>query len=324
MKPSQLLIIIVLLGSVTFAPTATNAQGILNKLGKKVQEKITNKAEERVDEKIDEEVDKNMDKVFESDTTGQAGSKESNQQEQMSRFMKGLGMSGEPVPIENTYTFDSKIQMHIESYRANGEKESDGDFITYVSPSKKNFAYEFISGDIGEKGKGLFIMDIQNKAMIILSDENGTKNGIVYGFDISELNTADNYTYEDLNEESVENINLNPYLQKTGRTKTIEGYQCDEYKYDHPEEDMISTFWISKEVEFDTRDWISSVFKSATYSQGMPWGFIMESETINKNNNERSIMQVTDIDNNANKKFDLSSYQITNLGSMKIPNTDNN
>ena len=56
----------------------------------------------------------------------------------------------------------------------------------------------------------------------------------------------------------------------------------------------------------------------------MPWGFIMESETINKNNNERSIMQVTDIDNNANKKFDLSSYQITNLGSMKIPNTDNN
>ena len=324
MKPSQLLFIIVLLGTVIFAPNATNAQGILNKLGKKVQEKITNKAEERVDEKIDEEVDKNLDKAFESDTTGQAGSKESNQQEQMSRFMKGMGMSGEPVPIENTYTFDSKIEMHIESYRANGEKESDGDFITYVSPSQKNFAYEFISGDIGEKGKGLFIMDIQNKAMIILSDENGTKNGIVYGFDISELNAADNKDYADLNEEPVENINLNPYLQKTGRTKTIEGYQCDEYKYDHPEEDMVSTFWIGKEVKFDTRDWISSVFKSATYSQGMPWGFIMESETINKNNKERSIMQVTNIDNNANKKFDLSSYQITNLGSMKIPNTDNN
>ncbi|MGD9930315.1 MAG: DUF4412 domain-containing protein [Mangrovibacterium sp.] len=322
MKRKKITLLMILFGAVILFPAEANSQNILNKLGKKVQDKISNKVEERVDEKVDEEVDKSLDKVLEGDSANKPVSEEERQQERMGKFMKGLGMSGEPVPVDNAYSFDSKIQMHIESYKGNGEKESDGDFITYVSPSMKNFAYEFVSGDIGTKGKGIFIMDLKNKAMIILSEEDGKKTGIVYGFDISELNTADYDAYEDLNEESIENINLNPYLKKTGRTKTIEGYKCEEYKYDNPEEDTEATFWMSKEVNMATRDWMSSIFKSAAYSHGMPWGFIMESEAINKETKERNIMKVTDIDQNANKKFDLSGYQITNLGSMKIPNVN--
>ncbi len=96
----------------------TSAQGFLNKLSKKVQDKIENKVEDKVDQKVDEKVDESLDKVFEGDAEDDAPRSTSEKQnERLQKMMKGIGMSGEPVPIENDYAFDSKLQMHIESYK---------------------------------------------------------------------------------------------------------------------------------------------------------------------------------------------------------------
>ncbi|MGQ8335823.1 hypothetical protein ACUNWD_04680 [Sunxiuqinia sp. A32] len=307
------LIVAIIAGCLMISET-TSAQGFLNKLSKKVQDKIENKVEDKVDEKVDEK----LDEAFEENEEA-AASDEEKQNERLQKMMKGMGLSGDPVPIEDSYTFDSKIQMHIESYKSNGKLDNEGDFVTYINPEGKNFAYEFISGDMEQKGKGMFIMDFTNGAMIILSDDKGEKNGIVYGINLDE---AMDDAYDELDEEQIKNINLNPYLEKTGRSKSIAGYTCEEYKYNNPEEDTEASFWISEKANFKTRDYMSSIFKSAAYSRGMPWGFVMESESINKENNERTLMKVTDIDDNANKKFNLGNYQITNLGSMNIPTGD--
>ncbi len=296
---------------------AGNSQSLLNKLGKKLKDKIETKAEEQVNEKIDDEVDKQLDDISQEESTTEDANDDARQQERLNKIMQGMGISGEPIAIDDAYSFESKIQMHIETYKGTGEKESDGDFITWTSPSVKNFAYEFVSGDIGQKGKGTFIMDIANRAMIILSEEGGNKTGIVYGFDVDNLSDISNNP--DLDETNIETMNMNPYLTKTGRTKNIEGYLCEEYKYDNPEEATTGSFWVSNEVNIATRDMMGTIFKTAAYSHGMPWGFVMESEAINKETNERSLMKVTDIDPQANKRFELDNYQITNLGSMKIP-----
>ena len=316
MKRSILLVTVFILTIVFVQPAS--GQRFLDKIGKKVKDKIERKVEDRVDEKVDEEVDKTLDKVLEEEEEAETKSKEALDQERLQKIMKGIGMSGEPVPIADDYSFDTKIQMHIESYKGNGDLDNEGNFITYINPGNKNFAYEFISGDFGERGKGTFIMDFKNKAMIILSDDKGKKTGIVYGMDLN-LDQSWDEAYKELDEEDVKNINMNPYLKKTGRTKSISGYRCTEYKYDNPEENVESRFWVSKDADFKTRDYMSAIFKSAAYSRGMPWGFIMESEAINTDTKERSVMKVTELDDNANKKFDLNGYQVTNLGSMKIP-----
>lgn len=306
-----------------FAVSETaSAQGFLNKLSKKVQDKIESKVEDKVDQKVDEKVDESLDKVFEEgEDSADTRSTSEKQNERLSKMMKGIGMSGEPVPIENDYVFDSKLQMHIESYKKNGEKDSDGEFITYINPNGKNFAYEFIGGDMKQKGQGTFIMDFENKAMIMLTEEKGERQGIVYGFDMEGMMDAgfDAETYEGLEDADMSNMAMSPYVEKTGRTKTVEGYRCEEYRYDNPEDDTKASFWISKDVNIMTRDFMSTMLKSATYSHGMPWGFVMESESENTRTGERSVMRVTDIDNKANKQFSMSAYQITNLGSMKIP-----
>lgn len=299
------------------------AQGFLNKLSKKVQNKVEQKVEKKVDDKVDEEVDKSLDRVFEGEEEEvSSGSNDIDKQnERLQKLMNGMGMSGEPVPISDDYAFDSSLQMHIESYKKNGDKDSEGEFITYVDTDGKNFAYEFIGGDMKQKGHGMFIMDLENKAMIILSEESGERNGIVYGVDVTSFNDVDfdNETFDDIEKNDVKNIATSPYVEKTGRSKTIAGYRCDEYLYDNPEEETKASFWISKNVNIITRDFLNTMLKSATYSQGMPWGCIMESESQNTRTGERSVMRVTDINTNANKQFSMSGYNITNLGSMKMP-----
>ncbi len=321
---SKLLFTTILILALAIAQPVS-AQRFLDKLGKKlknkveeVEKKVEKKVDDKVDEKVDEKVDNTLDKAFEDDDNPSKKSQEARDQERLHKIMEGIGMSGEPVPIADEYLFDTKIQMHIESYKGNGDLDNEGDFITYINPGNKNFAYEFISGDFGKKGKGTFIMDFKNKTMIILSDDKGKKTGIVYGMDLN-LDQSWDEAYKNLDEEDVKNINMNPYLKKTGRTKSISGYKCTEYKYDNPEENVESSFWVSKDADFKTRDYMSAIFKSAAYSRGMPWGFIMESEAINTETKERSIMKVTELDDSANKEFDLGTYQVTNLGSMKIP-----
>ena len=303
------------------------SQGLLNKLNKKIQEKVEEKVEKKVeakvDEKIDEKIDQTLDGLLEGteESAGEATSTEEKQNARMQKMMKGIGLSGEPVPISDAYSFDSKLQMHIESYDGKGKKESDGDFITYLSSNGKNFAYEFIGGDMKQQGKGTFIMDLGNKAMIILSEEGSERSGIVYGFDVEGLqgDLHDQEAYKDLKPEDVPTLAMNPHVSKTGRTKSIQGYRCDEYRYDDPEESTKASFWISNDVNWTTRDFMSTIFKSATYSRGMPFGFIMESESEDTKTGERTLMRVTDIDTKASKQFTMAGYQITNLGSMKMP-----
>ena len=308
---SLLMCVFLLLASVS------NAQSILNRIGKKIKEKV----EQKTEEQVEEEVEQTIDGIFGKDSTDNIENNE-NQPDNLNSILKGIGMSGEPAPIEDSYLFESKIQMHIETYDSNGKMESNGDLITWISPDIKNFAYEFISGDIENSGKGTFIMDIENQSMIILSEENGNTSGIVYGFDTSDLDNTYEQPVENINEESIQSINSNPYITKTGNSKTIEGYSCDEYTYDNPTENIEGIFWVSEDVNIMTRDLMGTILKSASYSSGMPWGFVMESESTNKNTNEHNLMKVTDLDNNANKTFKLSDYQITNLGSMTIPNME--
>jgi len=110
----------------------------------------------------------------------------------------------------------------------------------------------------------------------------------------------------------------NPNVKKTGKTKTIAGYKCDQYLY--TDEDTDAEFWISDDVKINARDYFSSIFRISAYSSGMGWGYIMESTSTDKSTGDKSKMTVTKVDDNARTNFDLNSYQITNFGSFTLPN----
>ena len=301
-----------------------NAQ-LLKRLKEKAQEKMEQKAEERAEKKMDEKIDEGLDKVEESlenennTEENSESDREARMQQRMSGLMKGMGMSGEPVPVADNYNFDYKIQMHIESYDKKGKQESTGEFITHLNPDNNSMAYEFVSGDMAQNGQGMFIIDADNGAMIILNDDE--KSGIVYGIGSFMQSLGETYVDEEL-EDSPETYLSNPNVKKTGKTKTIAGYKCEEYEYTDEENKTKSNIWITKDLKMNTQDFFSTLFKTNLYSHGMGWGYMMEATTQNLENDEKTIMQVTDVDDNSNAAFSLSNYQVTNLGSFTMPAVD--
>ncbi|MCG6188378.1 DUF4412 domain-containing protein [Maribellus maritimus] len=307
-----------------------HGQNILKRLKQKAQEKIEEKVEERAEEKMDEKIDESLDKIedsMEKNDSETAGSEESSadrsakMQNRMQGLLKGMGMSGEPVPVADNYNFDYKIQMHIESYDKKGKQESTGEFITHLNPKTKSMAYEFVSGDMAKDGQGMFIIDAENDAMIILNDEKGEKTGIVYGIGSFFQTIGETYIDEEL-EDTPDNYLANPNVKKTGKTKNIAGYKCEEYVYTDEENKTKSNIWITKDLKMNTQDFFSTLFKTNLYSHGMGWGYMMEATTENLENNEKTTMQVTEVDNNSNVSFSLGNYQITNLGSFTMPVTE--
>jgi len=300
---------------------STAAQALLKGIKNKAQDKIEQRIEQRANNEVDKQIDKQLDKaeeaLFSEDENSDSSSvsnRKSKSDERLMSMMKRMGVGGEPVPIADSYNFNNLVQMHIESFDGSGKKISEGEFITHLSSNSKSMAYEFVSGDMAEPGMGMIIVDAENNATIILSEGKGQKTALVTG-----LGTV----FESLSEEDIEDLDLtetpetylaNPNVEKTGRTKTIAGYKCDEYKY--TDESHVSNIWITQDIKMNTRDFFSMLFKTSLYTHGMAWGFMMEATTVNKENGEKSDMTVTKVDKNANRKVVMGEYQVTNLGSF--------
>ncbi|MGM0377818.1 MAG: DUF4412 domain-containing protein [Bacteroidota bacterium] len=306
-----------------------SAQGFLDRVAKKASEKVEKKAEERAERKMDEKIDEGFDKAeeaLESEKEEQGQSKasaEERNQRRLGTMMKKMGVSSEPVSIADQYTFSSRMKMRYQNMDSDGKMKDEGEVVTYISPGDKNFAYEFISGTQekvrGRSSKGTFIMDYANQATIILSDEDGEKTGVVYGlksFSDDSAADEDDYMddYVDDYEEDVEYLNEN--VRKTGRTKRILGYKCEEYEFSSEEDE--GNFWVTRDVKWKSRDTFGTIFRSAMYSHGIFNGFLMESESRDKETGEISRMQVTEIDEKTNMAFTPGDYELTNLGSIQF------
>ena len=309
--------LIILISS--FFAQPIQGQWILKKLHEKIEEKAEEKAEEKFDEAIDKELDK-IDESMQSDSgdTKNSSKSDNNNEQRMQNIMRGLNMSGEPVPFEDSYTFETLVEMQVESYDKKGKIESEGQFIALLNPDSKSMAYQVVSGDLSDSGQGMFIIDAENGATIILNEEKGEKTGIIYGMGAFFSSLGETVNEENLDETPEDYLN-NPNVKKTGRTKTIAGYKCEEYVY--ADEESESEVWITTEMKMNTQDFFSTLFKTNLYSRGIPWGYMMEATTIEKSG-EKSFMQVKRVETNQNTRFDLKDYEVTNLGSFTMPTND--
>jgi hypothetical protein len=299
------------------------SQGFLERVAKKASEKVEKKAEKKAEEKLDEKIDQGFEEAensLEGNKEQEPQSKNGKRSKRMEEMMKKMGMSSDPAPIADKYEFSSRMTMEFENYDENGKLEDEGEVVTYISPGKKNFAYEFLSGSPDNSrgpSKGVFIMDYENGSTIILSDDDGEKTGVVYGikfFDQAMEEEDPEYTEE--YEEDQDFNYMHPGFKKTGRTKTILGYKCEEYAFD--DEESKGTVWITDKIDWKAEDTFSTIFQSALTARGVYNGMMLESESKDKSSGEVNKMQVTEINDNANQVFSPGEYQIVNMGSMNF------
>lgn len=286
-----------------------NAQGLLRRLTDRAMETVIEKTEEEAAEEMEEEIDERM----EEEENNEPASDESDNSESFQNIMNRFGMDTTPVEYEDSYSFSSNVKMELENYKSNGSLDAINHFNTYYDINDQNFAYEILNEDNQQTGEGFFIYDTKNNVSIILSEQDGEKRGIATRMEFSLEEIPEDF---DLQEYDNDLSVLYDNLTKTGRSKNIQGYNCEEYVY---EDELIrSQLWITNEKFWQTKKIISAFYNSSQYASGYPAGGIMEMENENLESHEKTIMKVTEINENINKEIDLVAYDIMNMGSFNI------
>ena len=152
----------------------------------------------------------------------------------------------------------------------------------------------------------LSVIDEKNKAMIILMEEQNIAQ-VVSMEKIKDIATEENES---------EGVDASfETIKKTGNSKKILGYDCEEFASEN--EDTRFTFWVTQELDIYQKNMFYNVSKSLGGSSfaNIPKeakGLMMEMQFENKNKDERGKMVVKEI-RKESKSIDTEGYQFMNL-----------
>lgn len=281
----------------------------------RTKERAENKTNNRIDNKIDQGLDKGLDSIEnlfkkknkkdKGEKGDEAASDETQNGSEAGEMPNMAGMFGSGGDIESEYSFDHQVHIEITSSDKKGET-FDQNMVMLSNDDSNIGAFEMSMADAQES---TVVFDFDNKQMITLVNTSGMKMAVVVKMDPSAYEPTEN---EDSADEDA------PEFKKTGRTKEILGYTCDEYI---GEDDEYSTqMWISQEEVIDLFKAFSAYGaqqKQATTPQAYPGlsGTMMEmNSTSKKHAKEKTTWRVTKIEKNSPSTISTAGYSVMGGG----------
>jgi hypothetical protein len=210
------------------------------------------------------------------------------------------------VKYENKYTFNlhTKIKNTISQ---NGESETivldyyASEQASMIKPQELNKENDDLNIIVDNKNKCFITLDEKNKEAVIINTD---------GF------SSMMKKYTDKNK-TTDPISTNFTITKTGKTKIILGYYCQEYliKPTDKNDSQQSTAWVTKDASIGSFNIMESMGKamfekSNAYKNKLD-GAILEMHTKNTKTGEVSSMEILEINKKTTTK-DLSKYKIEN------------
>jgi hypothetical protein len=266
-----------------------------------------NRAEKEVDKKVDEEVNKSIDKMLESDSTKNKKStqKVSENQDSVraSKFMKKLGVSTEAVKYKDVYKFSSEITMVIQATNSDGKKQEPAEYVSRFDETSSDAS--FVLGT-KEGSSTTTIMDSGNKCMLILSISDGKKAGFASKFDPDA-----NVKAPEEKTGTAQKIVDDCKLTKTGKTQSISGYNCSEYRCETA--DVTTIVWTTKDFSAKNNKLFGSNAMGKSYKTDGLDGMVIQYETHSKTDKSSSIMTIKSIDMKKSSSFSTAGYEISSF-----------
>jgi hypothetical protein len=251
MKTRTILLVAVMI----LMPALSQAQigGLLRKATSKVAGSVGKAAAKEAVNEADSAAMKN------AEQTGNNQSDNSNQGNQGNSGGKGVNLgglfSGGPVTSKynENYSFTSRMYMVMEVY--DKKEVTKMDYNMYFSSSSPNAGMEIKTVAKPEEGGAVpvtaqIILDGENKSFMMLTDMGSMKMGI-----ISPL--PDPSATQGQVDPKTGQPKKPPVVTKTGNSKVIAGYKCDEYLYKEADVKESAKVWMTKENVFnvDRRIW---------------------------------------------------------------------
>lgn len=324
------------LGTVNF----TNAQ--IGNYMKSKAATATRRAGQQSDKEVDKEINKAVDKgvtdVFnklrgdenqqpatnqsETETTKQPTQSSENHSSKsrsgsgsndaMSRALMGkLGISMErPANIKDRYDYNGNMLMSLQSWDSEGNTDGEVLYTTHYTSDNKGFAMDFKSN---EKGDSKIIFDYENNLMIILGDDGKDRTGMVMAY--GSYSAGKDTTVQGTDDQIKDYNEYYSTFKKTGSSKNIAGYRCDEYAYEDNERK--DSYWLTTELSADLWANIFNANAITSVYAGRPNGFIMEWNNERKDSKEKSQMIVKEVSKNQSSSVSTVGYTFMSFGGPK-------
>ena len=158
-------------------------------------------------------------------------------------LMNLLGSSD--VKYSDVYDFSTIVLMEMTTFDESGSVESVAEYKTLLNTGNGNSAIIIKplegSAESQEISAMTMIFDQVNEVALVLTDAGGNRTAMATPIDDETMYDEEYY----VEEEEVEDIESS--YQKTGRTKTIAGYRCEEYRFE--EEQSTYNVWFTDQVK---------------------------------------------------------------------------
>jgi hypothetical protein len=273
-----------------------------------------------INRQIDHKIDSSIDKSAQDERDNQA--KEESEQNKTGEGAdkykpaprnKSVGLFGGKIDIKynDNYDFTGRIYMIMETHDKKDVIKSD--FYTYFNSNSLNAGIELQTVDPKDPKtiiSTVFLFDHENRAFMSLITSNmGTISAIPSDSALaSQVKTKGENTKQ-------------PVVTKTGNSRMIAGYKCDEYKVVEPDKDGYSLVWMTKDfkVKADTRYWGKSGMPTYYNYPGFEGAVMLAMEEYDKNNDLATKMETKEVSENFKHSISTVGYTFTkvNFGQAK-------
>ena len=308
-----------------------------NRAAKKSDEEVTGEMNKKVDVEIGkafnklfgEEEEEEETKTTEPSTTDSnegssntntqkkstppSGSESSSSDARANAMLKAMGISTDPVDVQENYNYSGNIIMTVQSWDDDGDTEGEALYKTYMTKDNSGFAMVFSQE---EEGKSTMIFDYKKESMLILSDDGETKSGMVTAYSglADQMSEAEEDLKEDIESDDTDYSAYREGLKKTGKSKKIAGYKCDEYIFDDEKSHIV--MWMTDQLSADLWANMSGANVISAGSMGFYGGFVMEMDQKDKNSKDRVYTLVKEVNKNQASSLSTKGYQLMSIGGM--------
>lgn len=285
-------LILILLLSV-MVPSVTSGQGYL--LRRAINRKLEHKVDSAVDKSDRDEANARAKEKGNSDTTAadKKGTKET-----------GRGLFGGKIDIkyDDEYKFTGRIYMTMEMYDNKDVKKSD--YYTYFNNATLNAGIELKPIDVKDGDKAVptvFLFDNSTRAFLMMIQNGDSKTGI-----ISQMPTDSALAAQTKNQKTPQKATIT----KTGNSKMIAGYKCDEYKVVDPEKEGYSNVWMTKDVKLkaDKKYWGKAGVPTYYNYPGFEGAMMLSMESFDKKDKPLMKTETKEINENFPHAISTKGY----------------
>jgi hypothetical protein len=254
-----------------------------------------------------------INKAINKDVQNKADSTAAKNQDQQTEGRRGLGMGilGGKTDIKHNdeYDFTGRIYMVMETYDKKDVSKSD--YYTYFNANTLNAGIEVKIAN-PEKGEApmptQFVFDNDNRCFMMLMQGTDSKTGIISTIpDDSTLKT------QVKNQRAPEEKPAT--ITKTGNTKMIAGYRCDEFKVVEEGKNGYTNVWMTKDVKIkaDKKNWGKAGMPTYYNYPGFENSMMLAMESYDKDNKLEMKMETKEINEDFKHSISTVGYSLIKM-----------